>query len=108
GQSLAMLEERLHQNVQTSSTLTDLQRKHQVATAVFTSALAKLDLGKTDPFASYPLVQTLALPSQPAGPDTLKRKLALLGAVVGSLSTLIGLGLAWQRQAFFRKILKNA
>ena len=45
--------------------LADLLRDLRVAEAVFSSALAQLDTNKSDPFASYPLVQTLEVPSLP-------------------------------------------
>lgn len=107
-QALEEFQQRLQRNSRAAAGLADLQRKHQVASAVFSTALAKLDMGKSNPFASYPLVQVLAAPTLPEGPDTMKRKLALLGAAGGSVFGLIGLALLWKRQVFFRKILKNA
>lgn len=88
--------------------LGDLKHRHQVATAVFTTALAKADIGKYDLFSSYPMLQLLANPTLPQKPDTLGRNLALLGASVSSLISIIGLILLWIRKPFFQKILKNA
>ena len=105
--SLDNLDARLKQGSVAAAELVDLQRKHQVATAVFTSMQAKLDLGQSDPFASYPLIQVLSEPQLPQGPDTLKSTLALLGASVGSVFVIIGLLLLWIRQSLFQKILKN-
>lgn len=91
-----------------AANLEDLKRRHQVATAVFTTALAKTDIGKSDRFSSYPLVQLLAEPTWPDKPDTLARNLALLGAAAGSLFALSGLFLLWIRKPYFQRLLKNA
>ncbi len=88
--TLQELEGRLQQNSEAAAGLADLNRQHQVATVIFTSALAQLDLGKSNPFTSYPLVQVLAAPTRPKQPDSLKHVLALLGATCGSILTLIG------------------
>lgn len=47
------------EQVSQAAQLADLLRDLRVAEAVFSSALAQLDTNKSDPFASYPLVQTL-------------------------------------------------
>ena len=98
----------LERSTTDASKLEDLKRKHQVATAVFTTALAKVDIGKSDHFSSYPLVQLLAEPSVPEKPETLDRKLALLGGVAGSLLSLFGIILLWVRKPYLQRQLKNA
>jgi uncharacterized protein involved in exopolysaccharide biosynthesis len=105
--SIAAQQQLLEQSTTDASNLEDLKRRHQVATAVFTTALAKLDIGKSDRFSSYPLVQLLARPTRPAGADTLGRNLALLGATTGSLFSLLGLYLLWIRKPYFQRLLKN-
>lgn len=88
--------------------LAELNRELRVAEAVFSSALARLDTNKSDPFASYPLVQTLEVPSLPrskAAPHTL---LILGGAAGATLLLLIGFMLLWLRQPIIRKLLPNA
>ena len=106
--TLQELDGRLQQNSEAAAGLADLNRQHQVATVIFTSALAQLDLGKSNPFTSYPLVQVLAAPTRPKQPDSLKHTLALLGATCGSILTLIGFALLWHRHVLRQKILKNA
>ncbi|MFN6066460.1 MAG: hypothetical protein ACK45T_04675, partial [Pseudanabaena sp.] len=59
------LEARLKIIVQKQSKLDNLQREVQIAEAVFASTLAKLDLGKSDIFISYPITQLLAEPNLP-------------------------------------------
>ncbi len=98
----------LEASIRDAATLEDLSRKRQVATAVFTTALAKVDIGKSDPFASYPLVQMLAEPTLPTAPDRMGILLALGGGTVGSLFCLLGLMLLWIRKPLLRQILKNA
>lgn len=88
--------------------LEDLQRKQQVAMAVFTTALAKLDLGRTDVYASYPMLQTLLPPTLPEEPDAMASTLAILGALAGSFLCLSGLILLWIRKPYIQKIFLNA
>lgn len=106
--SIAQLEDRVKHTIDAASTLSELQLQHRVATAVLTTTLAQLDIGKADPFASYPLIQVLEEPKVPRGPDTSKRKFALIGGVMGSVFIVIGFSISWKRQALFRRILKNA
>lgn len=104
-EQIMQLQQRLEDTTGEAASLGDLNRKQQVATAVFTNALAKLDIGKSDAFASYPLLQMLSEPTLPDGPDNLKKLLALGGAATGSLFCLIALGLLWIRKPYLRKIL---
>jgi uncharacterized protein involved in exopolysaccharide biosynthesis len=85
--------------------LSDLVRDLRIAEAVFSSALARVDTNKADPFASYPLVQTLeepSLPRQRASPST---TLALAGAIGATAFLLIGFLLLWLRQPIIHKLL---
>ncbi len=90
--------------VKQASQLADLVRDHRVAEAVFSSALARIDTNKQDPFASYPLVQTLEQPSLPDSPSSPSVVLALLGATGATIIILIGLALLWFRQPIIHKI----
>ncbi|MBC7881403.1 MAG: hypothetical protein H7Y37_08715 [Anaerolineae bacterium] len=74
-----------------------LQRNMQVAEAVFTSTLGKLDVGKSDIFASYPLIQILIEPDLPESPSAPKKAFVFLGAGVGSLLATAGLTIGWLR-----------
>lgn len=105
--SIAEQQQLLEQSTTDASNLEDLKRRHQVATAVFTTALAKVDIGKSDRFSSYPLVQLLARPTRPDSADTLGRNLALLGATTGSMFSVFGLYLLWIRKPYFQRLLKN-
>jgi len=91
----------------TAAQLADLVREQRVAEAVFSSALARLDTNKADPFASYPLVQTLEAPSLPAAPSSPSLMLALAGAIGASFLLLLGFLLLWLRQPIIHRFLPN-
>lgn len=93
--------------VRDASTLADLDRELKVADAVFSSALARLDTNRADPFASYPLVQTLEAPSLPDRRSSPSAVFAIAGALAASFLVLLGFGLAWIRQPIIRLILQK-
>lgn len=102
------MQKKLNELTGNAARLDDLKRDHQVAEAVFSSALARVDTGKSDIYVSYPLVQSLdapTLPDKPTSPNTL---LVIAGALAGSLFVMTGLALMWIRKPFLRRILKNA
>jgi len=104
---LAQDEGRLAEGIGEATTLEDLDRKRQVALAVFTTALAKVDLGRSDNFSSYPMLQILSPPTKPYKADTLGRVLALVGGILGSFFSATGLLVLWFRKPFIQKILKS-
>ena len=92
---IAQLEKRLKALSTSGTTLESLKRDMQIAEAVFSSTLAKSDLGKSKLLGSYPEVQLLAEPSFPSSPSSPKKNLVWLGAAFGSLLTDTGLALLW-------------
>ncbi|WP_298775758.1 exopolysaccharide biosynthesis protein [uncultured Shewanella sp.] len=104
---IAQLQEILIDNNDEIAKLNDLNREYQVATAVFTSALAKMDVGKADIYSAYPLIQLLEAPTLPRKPDKLFTLLTLVGGVAASLFILIGLALLWIRKPILQKILTS-
>lgn len=102
------IQERIDNNIDDLLYLEDLARQQQVATAVFTTALTKQDIGKNDRFSSYPLVQLLAEPTLPETPEKLKRMVALAGGLFCHLTLLSGLALLWFRKPFLQRTLKSA
>ncbi|QJQ31141.1 hypothetical protein GV829_00640 [Sphingomonas lacunae] len=88
--------------------LADLTRDHRIAEAVFSSALARVDTNKQDPFASYPLVQTLEEPSLPRGPSSPSTVIAIAGATAATILIIMGFLLTWLRQPLIRKFFPNA
>lgn len=88
--------------------LAELTRDHRIAEAVFSSALARIDTNKQDPFASYPLVQTLEEPSIPRGPSSPSTLIALAGAIAASILIIMGFLLTWLRQPLIHKFFPSA
>ena len=68
--------------------LADLQRDHQIAEAIFSSALAKLDTSRLDIYATYPLTQLLTQPGATVTRDRLQTKLVIVAGffIFGMLS----------------------
>lgn len=91
-----------------ASQLADLQRDLRVTEAVFSSAMARLDTNRQDPYASYPLAQVLAAPSVPKSPSSPNVIIALAGALAATFITLIAFGLLWLRQPILDRMLRNS
>ncbi len=104
---LAEAKARSPELIEQASQLADLQRDHHVAEAVLSSALARLDTNKLDPFASYPLVQTLAPPSLPDRKSSPSLVLALAGAMGATIIALLTFGTLWLRQPIIDRMLRN-
>jgi len=96
-QQLRALRDDLQKQLGAVARLADLERDHKIAEAVFSSALARIDTGKSDLFVSYPLVQTIVEPMLPDTHDTRPRLFTLAGAGFASLCYLMGLILLWFR-----------
>jgi uncharacterized protein involved in exopolysaccharide biosynthesis len=98
GDQIAELEVRLKMLVQKQTKLDNLQRDVQIAEAVFASTLAKLDLGKSDIFISYPVTQLIAEPTLPDEKTSPRPLLVFLGSGVASLFITTGLIMLWWRK----------
>lgn len=105
-QQINLLETRLRKLTQQETKLDALKRDMQVAEAVFSSTLTRLDIGKSNTFGSYPLIQIVAEPSLPDSPTEPKKTYVYLGAALGSLFSTVGFFLLWLR-ANKSKPLKN-
>ncbi len=81
-----------------------LQRDHQVAEAVFASALARADTTKADHFAVYPLAQVVELPVVSDMPVTPSKKVGIIAAAAATLFMIFGLMLVWMRRSILRFI----
>lgn len=95
---IAQFENRLKNLGSQETTLDSLQRELQVAQAVFSSSLAKLDIGKSNVFGSYPLMEIVTEPTLPEDPSWPNDKFVLLGTFLCSLFISTGIGLIWFRQ----------
>jgi uncharacterized protein involved in exopolysaccharide biosynthesis len=103
--SLLELDQRRERLGTAAAKLDDLQRDHLIANAVFSSALARLDAGKSEQFASYPVLQMMSEPTRPERPSSPRLLFAMLGAFGGSLLSCLGWLFAWMHQWFlFRRL----
>lgn len=98
-QQIAQLEGRLKKLTQDESTLDELNRDMQVAEAVFSSTLTRLDIGKSNTFGSYPFIQILTEPSLAKTPSEPKKEFVLLGTALGSLFLTSGVISLWLNNA---------
>ena len=89
---------RLRSQSESVSKLDELERQHQIAEAVFTSAVAKIDTGKSDIFASYPMLQMMMEPTLPQKMSGARPQHVYLGGAFGTLMTIIILTLLWLRR----------
>ncbi len=105
-EQIAQLEARLADLTPKESTLESLERDLKIAEAVFASTLAKIDLGRGDPFGSFPLLQIIEEPSLPQKPTSPKTSLVLAGSLLGSILVSTGLTLIWWREPL-TKVMKK-
>lgn len=82
---LKEFEARLSDHSEDAARLADLKRDHQIAEAIFSSALAKIDTNKLDVYATYPLTQLLTHPSLPHRAVRIYKFLLLVAAALSIL-----------------------
>lgn len=95
---IVQLERRLNRLAAEEPTLDALKRDLQVAEAVFSSHLAKLNLGSSKNFASYPMMQVVTEPNLPEKPTSPDPTLVLLGALTGTFLTGLGIAGLWAKE----------
>ncbi|BAY92007.1 MULTISPECIES: GumC family protein [unclassified Tolypothrix] len=88
---ITQLETRLKNLAQQESNLDALKRDMQVAEAVFSTTLTRLDIGKSNAFGSYPFMQIVNEPSLPDKPSYPKKEYVYIGATVGSILLTSGI-----------------
>jgi DNA-binding NarL/FixJ family response regulator/uncharacterized protein involved in exopolysaccharide biosynthesis len=96
-QQINSLETRLSSLSPQESTLANLNRDVQIAEAVFSSTMTKLDLSQSNIFASYPRIQMVTEPNLPEEPNSPNTKFVLLGSSLGSFFLATGLFSLWWR-----------
>ncbi|WP_017719097.1 GumC family protein [Kamptonema formosum] len=94
-QQIAEQETRLKLLTKEQPTLDSLDQEVQVAQAIFTSTVAKLNLSQPETSAAYPPLQMLAEPSLPDAPSGSKKKFILMGAAGASVALTPALVLFW-------------
>jgi uncharacterized protein involved in exopolysaccharide biosynthesis len=105
-QQISSLEDRLRMMSQRQSSLENLKRNEQIAEAVFASTLAKLDLGQSNIFAAFPLIQIAVEPTLPEKATSPKRSLVLAGSAFGSILTTTGLWILWIRKPWIKRLAR--
>ena len=80
------------------SRLEDLERRLKFAEAIFNSTLGKIDVGRSNIFSSYPLVQTLVAPTLPERRSVRNVIFAVAGGLACSFFVSVALTLAWLRR----------
>ena len=96
-QQIKNLESRRGSLSQQESTLSSLQRNVQIAEALFSSTLTKLDLSQSNTSNAHPPFQVLVKPNIPKKTTSPRTKLALLGTSIASFFLTTGLLLLWWR-----------
>jgi hypothetical protein len=82
--------------------LADFKRAHQIAEAIFSSALAKLDTSRLDIYATYPLTQLLTQPGARVTRSRLQEKLMIVAAILIYGLLAVTLILSGVRQSFLQ------
>jgi uncharacterized protein involved in exopolysaccharide biosynthesis len=77
--------------------LGELERNVNFTEAVFTGVAGKTDMGNTNVYSSYPLVQMLVSPSLPRSAASPRPVFVALGAMGATLMLMVALSLAWLR-----------
>ncbi|MCF2950422.1 hypothetical protein L0668_20095 [Paraglaciecola aquimarina] len=91
-----------------SAVLDRLQREFDLAEAVFTSAAARLEAGKADVFASYPVVQLLTEPSLPTDIHSPIPQLGFAAALVGFIFITSGVTVLCNRRRIIKALLNRS
>ena len=105
--SITQLDYKLRVDLKERAHLEDLNREHQLAEAVFVSALTRLETLDSNPFNVYPMVQVLSPPSLPEKPSSPNTLVALAVGCLGSIMIIAALILAWNRDKWINSILKK-
>lgn len=102
------LDDKLRVYSRESAELERLEREHQRAEAVYSSAAARLEAGKTDIFGSYPLVQLLATPSTADSHSSPRTLIAVVLGLFGFMMVTLAVMVIWQRDRLISILLKKS
>ncbi|MFQ3234643.1 MAG: hypothetical protein ACI9C4_000194 [Paraglaciecola sp.] len=90
-----------------TAVLDRLQKEFYLAEAIFTSAAARIEAGKADVFASYPVIQLLTEPSIPDEIDSPITALGLVAGGVGIIFITSGVTVLCNRRRIIKRLLKR-
>lgn len=105
--SQALLKDQLKILARESAVLDRLQREFDLAQAVFTSAAARLEAGKADVFASYPVVQILTPPLLPSEVHSPIPALGIAAALFAIIFITSGVIVLCNRRRIIDALLKK-
>jgi uncharacterized protein involved in exopolysaccharide biosynthesis len=97
GQQILQLEVRQKQRSRSGSELDRLKKNTQVAEAVYSSTLTKLEVNQTDTSNIYPPISLLTQPNLPKKPSSPTAPFILLGSALGSFFLTTALLSLWWR-----------
>ena len=98
---------RIKEQTINAAKLADLQRDHQIAEAIFSSALAKLDTSRLDIYATYPLTQLLTQPGATVTRDRLQTKLIIVASIMAFGMLSLAFTLTQMRKTLSQKSQKR-
>jgi uncharacterized protein involved in exopolysaccharide biosynthesis len=102
------LNDQLKISAREAAVLDRLQREFDLAEAIYTSAAARLEAGKADVFASYPVVQMLAEPSFPTTSHSPIPQLGIAAGLVGIIFITSGVTVLCNRRRIIKALLKRS
>jgi uncharacterized protein involved in exopolysaccharide biosynthesis len=91
-----------------SAVLDRLQREFDLAEAIFTSAAARLEAGKADVFASYPVVQLLTEPSLAIQAQSPIPQIGIAAGLIGIIFITSGVTVLCNRRRIIKALLKRS
>ncbi|WP_125720643.1 GumC family protein [Pseudoalteromonas rubra] len=102
-----LLNEKLKVYAREAAELERLEREFDLAKAVFTSAVARLEAGKADIFASYPVIQLMSPPSLPTNSFTPKKSIAVAAALAAMIFLSMGVLMINKRRVIISAVMKQ-
>ena len=102
------LNDQLKISAREAAVLDRLQREFDLSEAIYTSAAARLEAGKADVFASYPVVQMLAEPSFPTTMHSPIPQLGIAAGLVGIIFITSGVTVLCNRRRIIKALLKRS
>lgn len=86
---------RLQKMTRLRTELESLEREQEVATTIYASVLARVDLENIDRFSVYPITQLLSPAEKPQSKETLKLIILLAAALAGTMLVLLAASTYW-------------
>ena len=102
------IEDKLRIYAREAAELERLEHDYQLAEAVFTSIVGRLEAGKSDIFASYPVVQLLMPPSQNFDPSSPRIAVGFAAGGIGCFFITLTMLVLWQRRYLLHLLLKKS